>query len=199
MFRILWLSIISIFCFASCKMVSLPVANNEYVVQKAGNSIAIFHYNTSGVIGEYFLIQQAGNWPDKIVIKQAEFVGSKYIHISPESGQSLYYTVGNTNEVPSGGKAYPVTGLVYTQVLDRNTNNNKDVFRFAMNALNPSDADCDKSCMSGGCGRTSAMHTDQESVLRTKTHVTCAEGYFACVGSINTFSSRCIRNTCCEN
>ncbi len=193
--------LLSLSCFPS---VSSSTATNKQAVifelKRVGNDFAAFHYNTKGNVSEYFLVQESDWNITQASIDRIEYHEGKDVQMVASNGIRYSFSLKDPASMSAQLHIMDVAGIAHLKVLKSEGIPLKDAEKLAFaragGGPGSTSPNCDKDCLSGGCGSTSCSR--QVAAGAMECSVSCDSGYFACCGDIVSYGCHCLKNTCCK-
>lgn len=172
---------------------SSPVS---FELRRSGSDFAAFHYNAQGKVSEYFLVQVSDWNIAETEIDRAEYTEGNDITFTGKNGHTYIFSIKQPPSNKGNIHIFNVAGIAHYKML-KSELGLKAMGDIAFNRTGgvpgSTDFDCDKQCLSGGCGANQCSRGVGSAL---ECSVSCNSGYFACCGDLVSYGCHCIKDCC---
>lgn len=170
----------------------------DFELKRVGNDFAAFHYNAQGKVQEYFLIQGSDWNIAQTSISKAVYNESADIQLTGANGNTYIFSLRSPTSVRGSIYTFSVNGIAHVKSSAGLSLKDMETLAFARVGGSPGTVtrDCDKTCLSGGCGSNQCSRQVQVGGAM-ECSVSCNSNYFACCGDLISYGCHCIKSDCC--
>lgn len=183
----------------NCDVYRKSGSQTGFELKRVGNDFAAFHYNAQGKVQEFFLVQGSDWNIAETSVTQAVYNESIDLQLTGSNGTRYIFSLRAPAGVQGSIHTFSVAGIAHVKTLKPEGLALKDMETIAFARIGGSPGsvspDCDKKCLSGGCG---ANQCSRQMGGAMECNVSCNSGYFACCGDLISYGCHCIKDTCCK-
>lgn len=174
-----------------------PATAPSFELKRSGSDFAAFHYNAQGKISEYFLVQVCDWNILETEIVRAEYTEGNDIAFTGKNGHKYIFSIKQPPSNDGSVHRFNVAGIAHFKVLKTEGMDLKEMEEIAFYRIGgvpgSTTLDCDKKCLSGGCGANQCSRGVGGAL---ESSVSCNTGYFACCGDVVSYGCHCIKDCC---